>query len=162
MEHILKDLCVDVERGKVFWVTPSKYHNNLIGKEAGSSRPTGSGKEYWVIQYLGKKILRGHLVFFAQNGHWPVPCLDHINGNSRDDRASNIRQATIQQNAMNHKSRKCKSGLPMGVRLVPSSGRYGARISLNRQQYSLGTFDTPEEAAKVYQKKRKELFGEFA
>lgn len=41
------------------------------------------------------------------------------------------------------------------------NGRFRTTISKDRKQIYLGKFDTPEEASKVYEKKAKELFGEF-
>lgn len=152
---------VDINTGRVFWKNISKYHNEKINKEAGCAK-TDKGKTYHVIQIKGQKIKRSQIVFFAANGRWADPLVDHINGNSIDDRITNLREATVQENAMNHKKRKCRSGLPMGVRLVAGSGRYQARITLNKKQHHLGAYDTPEEAAEVYQKARREMFGDFA
>lgn len=45
---------------------------------------------------------------------------------------------------------------------LTSSGRFQARISLNKKQIHLGAYDTPQEAAAIYVAKHKELFNEFA
>jgi hypothetical protein len=159
--EILEILSFNKVTGEFFWVKPSKYHNDLIGKLAGNPQPTKRNKYYWVIQINGKKYKRGHLVYFLTHGEWPKPCLDHINGNSLDDRPENLRKATIMENAWNHKSRKRKINLPMGVR-VNCSGRFSARIAYKGKQIHLGAFDTPQDASNIYQLKRKELYGQFA
>ena len=161
-ERVLEALSVDLGAGRFFWAKPSKFHSEKIGMEAGCSRKGHSGKHYWVIRIDGVSHKRGHLVFLIVHGRFPSPCLDHINGDSLDDRPCNIREATILQNAWNHKPHARRIKLPMGVRIISCSGRYQARISYKKKQIHLGAFDTPEEAANVYQSKRKELYREFA
>jgi hypothetical protein len=154
------DYLFDYKDGKFYWKNPPKYHKHLIGKEAGTTQLT-NGKIYVVIQIDGAKIKRGRLVFFYINGESPRPCVDHINGNSLDDRPENLRQATIMQNAWNHKTRAKKSKLPMGVRFS-YGGKFVARIAHYGKTFYLGTFKTVEEAQQVYLSKREELYGEFA
>lgn len=152
---------VDMDAGRMFWRDGPRTHPRLKGVEAGSIRTQHSGKLYWIIKIDGKTYKRSHLIFLLANGYWPTPCVDHINGNSTDDRPSNLRQATIQQNAWNHKKRKRRASLPMGVRSLPS-GRYEARIGHNGRQVHLGSYETPAAAQAVYLDKRRELYGEFA
>jgi hypothetical protein len=154
------DHLFDYKDGKFYWKNPSKHRKHLVGKEAGTTQPT-NGKLYVTIQVDGAKIKRGRLVFFYINGEFPQPCVDHINGNSLDDRPENLRQATMTENAWNHKSRSKKTNLPMGVRLA-KSGRFVARIACHGKSLCLGTFKTMEEAQQVYLSKREELYGEFA
>lgn len=151
---------LDRETGRLYWLSPTKYHPKLAGKEAGAAQ-RNRGKVYWAVQIDGKKIKRGRIVFYMTRGFWPSPCVDHINGDSTDDRPENLRQATIEQNAWNHKSRKKQSACPMGVRKT-EHGNYQARITHNKQVHHLGVFETQEQASKAYLLKRKELFCEFA
>lgn len=153
---------VDLIGGKLFWKAVSKYHGSLNGKQAGSPRPTHNGKSYWVIGIGGKAYRRGRLIFLVMHGRWPAPCLDHIDGNSLNDASSNLRECTVTENAWNHKKRARRISLPMGVRVVASSGRFAARISYHGRQIHLGAFDTAIEAQQVYLQKRKELYGQFA
>ncbi len=152
----------DFERGRVFWKCPPKNHPRLVGSEAGSPRTAQSGKVYWHIKIGRKAYKRGRLIYLAATGRHDFECIDHINGDSEDDRLVNLREATITQNAWNHKGRARRIDLPMGVRRIARSGRYEARISYHKRQMHLGAFDTPEEAHAVYLAKRKELFREFA
>ena len=158
MEQLFK---LDSETGKLFWIKPPKRHPDLLGTEAGCLQKNKSQKNYWVVQVNGKKYKRGRIVFFMTHGYWPSPCIDHINGDSTDDRPSNLRQATILENSWNHKTRKRKTNLPMGVR-SNCSGTFSARIAYKGKQIHLGAFDSVEQASNIYQLKRKELYGQFA
>lgn len=148
------------ETGTMVWHSPSKYHREKQGRNAGCAGYCG--KPYWMIKIDGRRYRRGRLMFLAKFGRFPHPCIDHINGDSLDDRLCNLREATVQQNAWNHKPHSRRIQLPMGVRLIPGSGNYQARISCNKKQYHLGSYPTPEEAHLVYLAKRKEFFGDFA
>lgn len=159
LRHLFR---IDDVSGKFFWKNPPHTHPRLLGLEAGGPRRSHNGKEYWVIRIGGIGHKRGRLMHLAIHGELPIPCVDHINGDSLDDRPPNLRQATVTENAWNHKKRARKQALPMGVRLIPASGRFQARIGVNKKQIHLGSYDTPEEAAAVYAAKRKEYFHEFA
>lgn len=84
---------------------------------------------------------------------------DHINGNTLDNRRANLRIATKSQNAVNRRKKKPKSGY-VGVRA--NGARWQAFHYINKKFHSLGQFDTPQEAAMVYDKIMFELHGEFA
>lgn len=146
--------------GVFFWVTPPLGKGHLLGEAAGCVQ-INNGKPYHVIQIDGVKHRRSRLAFLFMTGRFPKDMIDHINGNSLDDRWVNLRAASAMQNAWNHKGRTKKSGTPMGVRKVPS-GRYMARIGCKGVQHSLGTFDTIEEASAAYRAARRRFFREFA
>jgi hypothetical protein len=159
--EIIRDLLeYDKSTGIMIWKKPPKRHPRLLGREAGGPRSSGT-KVYQKIVVFRKHYSRSRLAFLWVTGRWPSECIDHINGNSLDDRWLNLREATIMQNAWNHKKRKKKSPLPMGVRQNKYK-KYVARISCNKKHISIGVFETPEEASNAYQEKRKELFNEYA
>ena len=153
----------DLISGRLYWTVAPKQHPRLKGTEAGSlrrqSRP--NGKRYCYIKINGVAYKRSHIIFCLVHGRFPAPCCDHINGDSTDDRPSNLREATVTENAWNHKGRARRIDLPMGVRLTPS-GRFQARIAHFGKLLSLGAFATPQEAQSVYLAKRQELYREFA
>ncbi len=161
-EEALRIFRVDTEAGRLFWRVAPRTHPRLAGKEAGTPRPhSHNRKTYWVVKIGGHPFKRAQIIYLVANGKWPSPCVDHINGNSLDDRAVNLRLATNQQNAWNIKSRVRKSDLPMGVRQIPS-GRYAARIRCRRKLIHIGVFDSISQATAAYEAKRRELYGEFA
>lgn len=88
--------------------------------------------------------------------------VDHKNGNGLDNRRDNIRLCTHQQNLMNRGPQpNCKSGYK-GVYPTTNKKNWRANIMLNDRQFWIGTFKTKEEAAEAYNKKSKEMFGDFA
>lgn len=81
--------------------------------------------------------------------------VDHVNGDGLDNRRSNLRVATTRENAANSRRAVNKAGY-IGVTRM-RSGRFYAAI-----QIGIGAFDTAEEAARAYDEKAREIFGEFA
>lgn len=162
LEYLRGRILVDLERGVVTWIDATKHHENLNGCEAGSPRGgIRNGKSYWHIKINGLAIKRSHIVFLFATGSWPRQQIDHINGNSLDDRLCNLREVTVTQNAWNHKKRAKKENTPMGVRRM-ASGRFQARIACNKKQIVIGAFDTEKEAHDAYITKRKELYREYS
>lgn len=87
---------------------------------------------------------------------------DHVNGNTLDNRKSNLRIATRQQNIFNTSARKKSTSKYRGVSWYKRGKSWGARIGINGKLIWLGFFKNEIEAAKVWNIKAKELFGEFA
>lgn len=162
IERLLELLDFDAGSGCFTWKGKPHPRNRCAGKEAGGPVASRSDKVYWVIKIDGRTYKRGRLVYFLTHGRFPVPCVDHWDKDSLNDRPGNLREATVTQNAWNHRPHKRRIELPMGVRIIAWSGRYQARINCNKKQIHLGAYDTPEEAHAVYLEKRRELFKEFA
>ncbi len=93
--------------------------------------------------------------------HVPVGLhTDHINHNGLDNRKANLRICLRIQNQFNGKPRRNSASKYKGV--YPSRAKWQARITCNCVRLSLGTFSSEIQAAKAYDRKAKELFGEFA
>ena len=90
--------------------------------------------------------------------------VDHINHNGLDNRKDNLRFGTNQQNQQNSRSHKNSSSQYKGVSLYkrPRSKRWEAYITHKRKKTHIGYFTCAHEAALAYNKKAKELFGEYA
>src|ERR1700737_913011 len=129
IERLLELLDFDAESGRFTWKGKPHSRNKHAGKEAGCAVVSRSDKVYWVIKIDGRTYKRGRLVYFLTHRRFPVPCVDHWDRNSLNDRPDNLREATGTENAWNHRPHKRRIKLPMGVRLIPLSGRYQARIN---------------------------------
>jgi hypothetical protein len=87
---------------------------------------------------------------------------DHINGNGCDNRRGNLRPATPQQNVFNQKLRVTSTSGFKGVTWNKRYGKWQAQIGHNGKNKHIGLFVNLEEAARAYDAKARELFGEFA
>lgn len=87
---------------------------------------------------------------------------DHINGNKLDNRKSNLRICTKQQNAMNCKVSKNNTSGVTGVTWNKQNNNWIAQISINRKNIHIGSFDKFEDAKKARREAEDKYFGEYA
>lgn len=88
--------------------------------------------------------------------------VDHINHNGLDNRRCNLRLCTNQQNLFNMTKGKRTNSVYKGVTWKKDRNKWYSRVMFNYKEYGLGHYLTEIEAAKAYDKKAIELFGEFA
>jgi len=118
---------------------------------------TGRGKWY-ACRMEGRTMIRMHrMIMNAPKGM----LVDHINGNGLDNRRSNLRLCTPRQNMGNRRKCRGKSAYK-GVFYHKIDGKRYAKIKYKGETIHLGTFDDDVEAARAYDRKAVELFGEFA
>lgn len=84
--------------------------------------------------------------------------VDHINRNGLDNRRCNLRVCTRQENARNVPRRANAKGVKFDKR----TGKFVARINVNRKHHHLGVFTTQEEAKRAYDEAAMRFHGAFA
>jgi len=87
--------------------------------------------------------------------------VDHIDGNTLDNRRKNLRVATASQNSRN-KISVCGTSQYKGVSWVESRQRWIACICVNHANKTLGYFKNEQAAALAYNNAASRYFGEFA
>ena len=87
---------------------------------------------------------------------------DHINHNGLDNRKSNLRVCTCSENNRNKRSQKGSTSIYKGVCRHKATGKWRARIKFEGKRMHIGYFTDEKEAARAYDAKAKELFGEYA
>lgn len=135
-----------------------KRGRSASGTVAGTTRRDG----YVAISVDGALYLAHRLAWLYCYGALPVRSLDHKNRVRDDNRISNLREVTPQQNLENttRANRRNKTGL-RGVTFDPRDGRYYARIFSDGVQHSLGGYSTAEEAHAAYLQSKQRLHAGF-
>ncbi len=112
----------------------------------------------------GKTILMHRLIFerMTKRNLLSTELTDHINRNGLDNRRSNLRMSSHQQNQGNRKAQSNSlSGFKGVSKSKSKSHPWRARIRFNGKQTHLGSFQTIEEAHTAYCEAAITLFGEF-
>ena len=131
------------------------------------SAPNAHSYKTIVLRILGKWYGEHRVVWAYMTGAWPNDEIDHINGDSLDNRFENLREATHSQNQMNsgamtnnlHGVKGCGRKKLNGQ----FYGRYYAQIKVPGQKKvrHIGTFDTLEMAEAAYREVAARYHGEF-
>lgn len=94
-----------------------------------------------------------------------IPCegslVDHIDGNTLNNRKSNLRTCTIQQNCYNISARDGTSKY-RSVYLDKKSNKWASSITIDNKRIYLGVFEDEKTAAKMYDVCANYLYKEFA
>jgi hypothetical protein len=92
----------------------------------------------------------------------PRGLVDHRDGDVLNNRRNNLRACDAIENGQNkHRSTRMQRGSLKGVAEMPS-GRFWAKIQVNKRAKSLGTYETEELAARMYDAAAVQFFGDFA
>jgi len=135
------------------------------GKFAG--RPVSKRSNGYVVVSVSVNLityeLRGHRVVWAlMTGAWPQRQIDHRNGVRDDNRWSNLREATPQQNVWNRgPTSRSKTGVAGVYQPMGSSG-FIAQIAAHGLTRHLGSFATLDAAAAARKRAEEQFYGEFA
>jgi hypothetical protein len=87
---------------------------------------------------------------------------DHRDGNKLNNCRYNLRECNTSQNAANKKKLDGATSKYKGVSWNKRAGKWEVSIIARGAKYYLGKYDNEIDAAKAYDKKAIELFGEFA
>lgn len=160
--RLFADLTYCPETGLFRWAVNGRGQTKRAGNIAGSAHSGG----YVRIKHGGRTYFAHRLAWLFHSGHWPACEIDHINGDRKDNRIANLREASVAQNRRNTKgvpSRRKHSafkGVTKDSR--DKNPKWVAQIYANGKVRVLGRFLSEDEAAKAYQSAAKELHGEFA
>lgn len=146
------------ETGEIIRLEYGRHH--LARTNGWVPRPNGGRKLRLRMGVLGQVFLAHHLAWLLHYGEWPSLLIDHINGDSMDNRIVNLRLATPTQNARNCEKSKINTSGFKGVTRYRKKWR--AAISVDNRKLWLGLFETPQAAHEAYAKAARKYHGEFA
>ena len=157
------------ERGPVFFPKGGQraWNSSNAGTRAFSALDTSG----YHMGAVFKRAFKAHRIIFKMaHGRDPKEFLDHINGDRRDNRVENLREATATQNARNQSLSKNKTAsrykgvgyTPTGIKRWLASASGGSRLKPGCNRVYLGYHVTEEEAARAYDAYARQEYGEFA
>lgn len=88
--------------------------------------------------------------------------VDHINGDTSDNRRENLRVCTVQENRMNQRKTTGKTSRFKGVSKMVERKMFVAQIKHGRKVIYLGSFESEFDAAIAYDTMARKLFGDYA
>ena len=165
-EFLKENLTYDADTGNLWWVKKGGP-NRSFDKPAGSFIKAGYRRVQVSLSGKRQEFYCHRVAWFLTYGVWPKHMLDHINGDKKDNRIVNLREATDKQNLANRKKALDRSGKPTSScykGVVWQRGRkiWLAQIYIDGKRKHLGHFKNEEDAAKAYNKAAQTYFGEYA
>lgn len=151
-EFVIIDL-IDADLTKQRW-----HFDRAVNNHSGYARGTKyvDGREPRVLMH--RMIMSRKLGHDLDSGE----IVDHINGDSLDNRRSNLRLATQSENVQNSRISTRNTSGYKGASWDKNRQKWYCRITVNKQVIYLGRFDTAEEAHVAYCEAAKKYHCEFA
>ena len=154
IETLRKLLRYEPDTGNLFWRHRDAslfkterhcktWHNRYGGKPAGCIRGDG----YITIRLSGRGLSAHRVAWAIHHNTWPTDQLDHINGETADNRIENLREVTNQENQKNRKLPCTNTSGVMGVSWNKQKAKWVAQITVDGKYIYLGRFNSFEDAA---------------
>lgn len=119
-------------------------------------------KDNYIRIRLNKKDYRAHrLAWLYMYGEFPNGKLDHANRITNDNRISNLRLATNEQNSFNSKLRTDNTTGIKNVYWNKVRNKWQVSLSINKKLETIGYFDDIEFADLVATEARNKYHGNF-
>ena len=153
----LNDL-FEYREGKLYWKSkPSKTCNIKIGDEAGYK----NAQDYMAVGLYGRKYKNHRIIFFMHHGYVPDE-VDHIDGNTLNNKIENLRAANHAENMFNKKSYVNSTSGIKGVSWHKAAKKWYVQIRSNQKHLFQGLFNDLELAELVAIEARNKYHGKFA
>jgi len=128
------------------------------GRSIGHTTPTG-----YVLAGINNKTYLLHRVIYAMHHGVFNHDIDHIDRDKSNNRIENLRPVEHRgQNTINSPPRSDNTSGYKGVTWHITSNKWHSSVFCKGKRHYVGIFDDIHEAAKEYNCKAIELFGEFA
>ena len=122
------------------------------GRQAACANSAG----YLRLKIGGRLYYAHRLAWLAVTGDWPAAGTDHIDGDRKNNRWANLREADQRLN--NENLRAPRSHNTNGKLGIEKNGSgFAARIRVRGTRLYLGTFRTAEKAHAAYVKAKRQL-----
>ena len=117
---------------------------------------------YITIEINNKPYKAHRLAWLYVNGEMPTNLIDHIDNNRSNNKISNLREATRQENSENYKTPKTNKSGVKNVSWYKNLNKWVVSISIKKTKKTIGYFDDIELAELVAIEARNKYRLEFA
>lgn len=126
------ELSSDSPSGLV-WKVPRKYVNTLkydrVGKPAGNIRSFNKRQNYYVVVVFGKTFFTHRVAYLLAHGDLqPENDVDHIDGNSLNNKIENLREVPPVLNCRNTRKKNPRKELETGIYYEELLSRQGTQL----------------------------------
>lgn len=166
----LKQCFLMNKNGELFWMDrPAEHFGGWYGykgwnkKYAGKRADTDMRNGYFAVCVNGVRYKSHRVVFAIAHGSVDSNLqIDHANGDTKDNRPENLREATQSQNSVNFKgARSDNTKGARGVTWNKGNKKWESSVFFDGKRKYIGLFEIKEEAIRVSAEARKLHFGEF-
>lgn len=153
----LKSLFRYCETGNLYWKTQKQ--GRLKDRPVGFKNADG----YIQVTIDGERYQLHRLIYILHHGDIPNGyVVDHISGESNNNRVENLQPITNHQNITKKKMSKYNKSGFRGVSWDSKKNKWRVQIYLNKKRIHVGYFNELEEAALSYDNAAIKYHGEFA
>lgn len=167
VDQLRQLLKYDPETGKLWWNERPEclfatkrawkiWNKRFSGKEAICTKSNKKGHLRGMVLWC---TISAHWAAWAiYHGAWPADQLDHVNGDTADNRIANLREVDTRENCRNQSRPKHNTSGVCGVSYRNDSGLWRAYINGQRGRVFLGSFPSRDDAIAA-RKKAEVTFG---
>lgn len=160
VETLKKLVSLDTATGRMVWLerevdyfndagnkTAAQYcriwNKRLKGKPALNSKQ-GTGYLHGTI--FNVKYLAHRVAFALHSGSWPQFTVDHIDGNKKNNRPSNLRDVSHKTNMRNQRMKSTNTTGNTGVAFDKSRNKFATTVTIDMKTIHVGRFAILEQA----------------
>lgn len=111
---------------------------------------------------IKRKVLYVHRVIFNLHHGYLPKYIDHIDGNSLNNKIENLREASQSQNMANARKKSTNTSGYKGVTFRKDTKKWQSAIMVNGKHISLGSYKDKKDAAMAYEAGALKYYKEFA
>lgn len=158
-ETVLTDFRYDPLTGFIRWADPDG-HKTRKRTPLGNIRAKNDKHKKLSITYKGSTYALHRVAYFMYHGHCP-PVIDHIDGDTFNNRIANLRPADPTLNLWNQGKRINNTTGITGVVWHKATEQWRSRINVKGVTHELGFTDDKFEAACLRKSAELKMFGTF-
>jgi HNH endonuclease len=155
-EQVSELLSYDPQTGVFIW------KKSRGGKRAGDVAGSINTNGHRLISINERRYVAHWLAWLMHHGVWPHKEIGHRDRNPDNNRISNPRLATRQENCRNGSGRHGGSSKFRGVSRASGGKKWKAYLRLDGKQRYIGRFESEIDAAHAYDAAARTHYGEFA